>query len=285
MRKGILFFATAMFLFTAVSCSKNDDDVTSNIYVATVIPDNPLQLVNTVGDTNATKVVLYVQGGPVFDLSTQDLDAFTNDPQFLKAYVHQAQTLNPSLKDVDLTFDQAVAEDETSVDMLHKVIMYYKSLNKEVYVIGHSFGAFLLPKYLDKYGNQADKMAILAGRLEMPDIVWQGFRDGTVYHFPNGVTPEMTTTDAEGGIFRTVAARRLAAGFGMNRYTQLLSDVDLSNVIYSFSTADEPVGSLTAAEESFLTSKQVTVIKIQGGNHGSMFEAPYNTQIFNALTN
>ncbi len=259
---------------------------------APIVPDPPLttlptdtsELARAFGDSAAPNALLYLQGGPVFFLSSgitssRPLDPFieetANVAEYLQVYVHQVQTYNPDLKDMGLSFEQCIEQDELSVDILHRVINYYKDMGKRVYVISHSFGSFITPKYLAKYGNAADKIAILSGRLDMPEKVWHGFRDGTPYEFDetDGTTiiPVNVSENDDNDEFHTTSLC-LAAGLGMNRYTDLLSDTDLSKVIYGFGTLDESVGRLSAAEESFLRAKGAKVIKIEGGDHGSTHE-------------
>ena len=45
-------------------------------------------------------------------------------------------------------------------------------------------------------------------------------------------------------------------------------------MIYVYGTADEQIGRLSEAEDAFLRSKGSTVITVEGGHHGSMFEDP-----------
>ena len=56
--------------------------------------------------------------------------------------------------------------------------------------------------------------------------------------------------------------------------TARLAGTDLSRVIYVYGTADEAIGRLSEAEDSFLRSTGSTVIKVEGGHHTSMFEDP-----------
>jgi hypothetical protein len=53
---------------------------------------------------------------------------------------------------------------------------------------------------------------------------------------------------------------KLAAGLAEKRYTELLKDVDLSNLIYLYSKKDEQVGALSEEEISFLKSKKVKIL-------------------------
>ena len=281
MKKYFMIFCVAATLFSA--CKKDSSstkDTTEEEFAETL--QNVSSLYLSQGNVNGDTVLMYVQGGPVAELGTEDLDAFPVGDHYHKVYVHQAQTLNPSLIGPDTSFETAVTEDRRSIAILNKVIDHFKDQGKAVYVIGHSFGAFLTPFYIYKYGNKADKMFIMAGRLDMPDVVWQGFRDGQNYNFPDGITPT-PTDDTEGGTFEQIGANRLAAGVGQNRYTQMLADKDLSKVIYMYGTKDIPVGSLTDEEDSFLRGKGAQVIRIEDGHHGVMFEAPYNQQVVSII--
>jgi len=60
---------------------------------------------------------------------------------------------------------------------------------------------------------------------------------------------------------------RIAAALGMNRYTQLLGEIDdLSKVTYVYGANDFFVGRLTNEEVAFLESKNANVITGNGGH-------------------
>ena len=57
-----------------------------------------------------------------------------------------------------------------SVEILHRTIEHFKAQGKRVVVVGHSYGAFLITRYLAIEGpDAADRYLIMAGRLDMPD--------------------------------------------------------------------------------------------------------------------
>eukprot|EP01029_Cantina_marsupialis_P011638 TRINITY_DN258_c3_g1_i1.p2 TRINITY_DN258_c3_g1~~TRINITY_DN258_c3_g1_i1.p2 ORF type:complete len:286 (-),score=29.78 TRINITY_DN258_c3_g1_i1:1231-2088(-) len=268
--KQLKFFILLAAVIGFASCSKDDDAKPS--YKSTSIPQEVSDLYIAKGDLKSETAYLYIQGGPVFNLDSEDLDELLPDANALKVYVHQAQTLNPKLKTQDLNLEQAVKENNVSIEILHKVIKHFKSLNKKVVVISHSFGSFITPKYIEKYGNDADAMCIMAGRIDMPDVVWQAFRDGKIYVFKDGKDPvPMKDTPEE---FDNKTSKSLAAALGQYRFSKLLAEKDLSKVLYVYGDKDEEVGSLSKEEVSFLTSKKVTVMGIENGEHGDMFEDP-----------
>jgi hypothetical protein len=150
----------------------------------------PATLVNkfgrdTLGDVNSDTVIINSQGGPVsnFDFEvTYDIlvnQAKINLEKTLIVNVHQEQTLKPwKFNEKEITFEQAKEYDKKSVERLVDVIKYFKSKGKKVYVVGISFGAFMVQDSLAEYGNIADKYLIMVGRLDIPEKVWNEFKEG-----------------------------------------------------------------------------------------------------------
>ncbi len=63
---------------------------------------------------------------------------------------------------------------------------------------------------------------------------------------------------------------KLAADLDHKRYTDLLANIDLSNVIYIYGKMDKQVGRLSVAEQTFLESKGATVIVGEGDHSGTV---------------
>ncbi|WP_310991531.1 alpha/beta hydrolase [Aequorivita marina] len=278
------FMALGLFaLVLTTSCSKDDIDDDTNVeLVNTQIPNDVTQLFVEKGNINSNKVVLYSNGGPDFTLDSNYFDEL-GFSEYHEVYVHQSNTFNPSIiNSGNLTFERAIEENENSVDILHQVAQHFSDQGKEVYIVGHSFGAILIPSLIATKEPIATKYLLLAGRLDFPDVVWQGFRSQQSYYFENGVTPTeqfLDGTVSEVETKRYYARMKLQAGFGQYRYTQLLQNKDLSNVIYAYGDKDEAVGSLTTDEVNFLNSKDATVYAIQGGSHDSMTESPHTENL------
>ena len=71
-----------------------------------------------------------------------------------------------------------------SVEILHRTIKRFRDQDKHVVVIGHSYGAFLMARYLAHPGpDAAHRYLIIAGRLDMPEEVVNGFLMGMPYLF------------------------------------------------------------------------------------------------------
>lgn len=242
------------------------------------VPAIPPELEGTFGsfgNAEADTVVIVTQGGPVtFLLGPEVLVEEVgqlNPEQVQLVSVHQAQTLEPDrFIAADISFDDAKAADAASVAMLADVVAYFKDQGKTVHVVGFSFGAFMVQDLLATQGNIADGYLIKVGRVDMPDEVWTEFSEGRAVGFVDGVEiVKFDIADAGMGGETPEADRnmaRLAAGLGHKRYTELLADVDLSNVVYVYGDVDEQVGRLSEAEVAFLESQSATVIEYEGGH-------------------
>lgn len=204
------------------------------------------------------------------------------------ARVHQTLTLNQDLapRYEELSLAELQAEVDVSVEILHRTINHFRDQNKRVVVIGHSYGAFLMGRYLAHHGpDAADLYLIMAGRLDMPEEVVSGFLTGMPYYFPDGESPApvpappfpVPRTDQE------LMEWRIAGATGHDRYTERLADTDLRRVIYVYGTLDELVGRLTDDEVRFLTSRGARVIPLQDGRHDTMFGVDAAQQISDAL--
>ena len=256
----------ACFLIFIAACSKDDQPPMTTNEISQEIKD----LIYFKGNENASVVLINAQSGPDILLSTEVVDlVFENMDMtnLLAVNVHQAQTLNPSLVEGnDITLDQAVNYNAESIETLDQVIKYFKGQGRTVYILGASFGAFISQELIAKKGiNVADKYLMMIGRLDMNDIMWQALVEGKFGYFENGITPILDSEPAMDVVERNIG--KIAAGLGMNRYTQQLNTIeDLSKLTYVYGTKDELVGSLTAEEIEFLESKNATIIEGSGGH-------------------
>ena len=249
-------------------------------YEATAIPEDVTDLFVLFGDEDSETVWVLEQGGPSHML--EDLgnlsEVFRNYSDFGEvqlALVHQTLTLNHDLapRHAEFSLAELQAEVDVSVEILHRTIEHFRDQGKRVVVIGHSYGAFLTARYLWQKGPAAaDRFLIMAGRLDMPEEVVNGFLMGTLYYFPDGVTPTALPPFPVPPTDQELMEMRIAGATGHDRYTERLADTDLRRVIYVYGTQDFIVGRLTDDEVGFLESGGATVIAIQGGSHTSMFE-------------
>ncbi|WP_282085059.1 hypothetical protein [Aquimarina algiphila] len=258
------YTTTIILSLLFISCSS--DDANQTIGISKEIKD----LIYFKGDESASTVIVNAQSGPDTKLSTGEVDEIFqtfNTTDLLVVNVHQAQTLNPSLFEAnDITFDRAIDLNTESVEMIYKVVKYFKDQGRTVYVLGISFGAFIAQDLISKKGaDAADQYLIMVGRLDMNAIMWQAFSEGRPGYFENGITPIIDQEVGADLIDRNLD--RLAAGLSMNRYTELLNTFeDLSNITYIYGEIDEAVGRLTDSEIEFLQSKNVNLIT-SSGNH------------------
>ncbi len=262
----------AFFSIFICSCAKDDDQSPVNPTPVTPvgISQEIKDLIYFKGNKSAPTVLINAQAGPDIELGTDLVDNIFenfNTTDILTVNVHQAQTLNPTiLQGNDITLAQAVSFNTESIETLYQVIKYFKDQGRTVYVLGISFGAFITQELIAKKGiDSADKYLIITGRLDINDVVWQGLSEGRFGFFENGVTPIVDPEPGMDVIERNIG--RLAAGLGMNRYTQLLNTVnDLSNLTYIYGATDQAVGSLTAEEVAFLESKNANILTGNGGH-------------------
>lgn len=233
------------------------------------------------GNFESDTVIINAQGGPVLNF---DLDTIShliknntkiNMNTTMLINVHQEQTLSPwKFKEEEITFEEAKEYDKKSVERLVDVITYFKNEGKKVFVIGISFGAFVVQDSIAEYGNIADEYLIMVGRLHMPYEVWNNFSQGKYVGFEYDEKGTATILEFNAkqagmggsGSIEDINMAKLAAGLGYKRYISLLKDTDLSNVVYAYGKTDEQVGRLSKEEVEFLQSKNATVLE-SDGNH------------------
>lgn len=220
-------------------------------------------------------VIVNTQGGPVSELSGDEFISIIRNAQLqnqLYVNVHQVQTQNPEkFTKQEFTFDQAKSFDNVSVKNLQKVINYFKTQGKKVYVLGISFGAFMTQELLAQYGTDvADAYYIMVGRLDINPEIWNAFSEGKNGMFLYKENNEFKIKIKRQKDILDRNMSKLAAGLGHNRYTSKLKTCkNLSKVTYVFGTTDEQVGSLTEKEIQFLKERKAKVISIDKGTHNS----------------
>ncbi len=223
------------------------------------------------GNPEAEKVVIYNQGGPVPILEIDDMAFLAHDfgvdmQDVLIIHMLQQNMLQAEqLANQSISFEQAKQIGQNSLQMLHNVVIFLQSKNRQVSLWGSSYGAFLTAGYLATYDNNLHTIVMAVGRLDMPAEVWQPFSEGSYVHFAeDGQTiilepeEELEETDATPYLHSNLA--KIAAGFGYRRFTKELAGKQLSNVLYIYSLVDQSVGKLTEAELAFLKDHNVEVI-------------------------
>ncbi|WP_299312921.1 hypothetical protein [uncultured Aquimarina sp.] len=299
MKKIFYVFTVSLLL---IGCNSDDDalplerpDLQNAL---TKIPDDITKLYSAKGNENTNTVIIYEQGGPDKELDDQYFElngSFNNDyselfKDYYRVYMHQALTFNNDLCMEDaLKKEQADLENRVSVEMLDRVIKNFKSKGKKVFVMGHSFGGFLVTKYIAEKGNStADKFVIMAARLDMQPEVPNNFLEGRPYYFLNGTTPteeDRTELVEEYNMVRQSCSSVFSflGAIGSERFSSKITTMNLSNVIYVFAKDDFQTGGLLTSEITFLNNRMAKVIEIDTGGHGAMFDGQYPQQVFDLL--
>lgn len=227
------------------------------------------------GNPSSDIVIVNTQGGPVNELFKEEFISVIRNAELenqLYVNVHQVQTQEPEkFIEQEFSFEQAKSFDKTSVKNLHKVIHYFKTQGKQVYVLGISFGAFMTQELLAEYGTDiADAFYIMVGRLDINPKMWNAFSEGKngMFMYKENNDFKIKIKKQKDILDRNMS--KLAAGLGHNRYTSKLKAYkDLSKVTYVFGTTDEQVGSLTEKEVQFLKERKAKVISVDKGTHNS----------------
>ena len=287
MRKTILVILS---VFMLLGCSEEMRKLMSKLkkepftrYAKTSLPADTTKLFLEDGITQSDTVSIYLQGGPipVLDFTFNNdsiLNEFPGHRNYKRIYLHQAQTINSTIVNSGdkFTFEMAKEEGRISAEMLYRTVKYFKDKNKVVFVISHSFGSFIVPEFLSTKPNIADKIVIMAGRLDMNDEIWKSFSIGGAGGFDkDAITPFTKKNNVPFFINHKIRQKvstmsKVAAGLGYNRFTQRLQSIDLSNVLYVFGTKDVTVGTLNNEEKSFLKDAKAYLLEVDG-DHSSVF--------------
>lgn len=273
-----------LFIF---SCKKDKDD---NAFKHTSISKDISTLYESYGDTNSDTVWVYVQGGPVtqreypFEETYQDGDLIYADfNDDLRIYPYQAQHLNPNIAITKtFNFNDAKVESGITSEIVKTIVEHFNQEDKVVYLIGHSFGSFVVNDVLAKYGSIARKTISLNGRLDMDDVVWQGFSKGEEWLFnQEGINP--TLNHSASNSIEENNMRKLAAGLGYNRYSQKLANTDLSDALFLTAEDDEFVGDFTQQSIDFLNSKAEKLFVVPNFGHSDVFNPDFMKELHHLI--
>lgn len=275
MRQIVLKLSVIMLLITSCNSPKNvlniDKDITFT-YPKTELPEEDEKLWVADGDSTKQIVAIFLQGGPkdVLNFEKKRESGWRYLPDYedyYRIHLHQAQTLNPSIftSDGDFTIEMARVEIDNTSEILYRAIKHFKAKGKKVLVIGHSYGAFIIPHYLASRPTLADKYVIISGRLDDPqnvvDAHEKGFsgiyKDGKTFISDEGIKDFSEYN--KWAILYYRGKQIIKGAIGEVSYIKALKDVDLTNVTYIYSPTDERVGGLSVEEIDFLKSKKAQV--------------------------
>jgi len=241
-------------------------------YHETIMPKDTTKLWIAEGDSTKQIVTIFLQGGPKdeLDFKTRGKSSWRYLPDYKEYYsihLHQANTLNSAMftYDCDFSMKMAKAEVDNTSEILYRAIKYFKDQGKTVWVMGHSYGAFIIPHYLATRPSLADKYVIISGRIDDPKEVVKAHKKGFNGTYKNGknfISDQYTEDFNDYNMWAIkyyTGKQRLKAAIGDISYSKALKDVDLSNTIYIYTPTDQRVGGLTIKEIEFLKSKKVQV--------------------------
>lgn len=228
-------------------------------YERTKVPNNLEDLYLETGNTDSNIVLLVVQGGPFDQIQySTEFDEWKDELHLV--FVKQAQIINPTIlpPENNLSLEDAYNENLITVEILHKVVQYFKSKNKKVLIWGVSYGAWIIQKYIAEYGIIADAISIAGGRLDIEEEIWKkGNLNQTIYDI---------TYKKDKRIYTKMEASYpkpssyLLATITEERFTESLKSKDLSKLIlYQYGSKDGTVGRLSNSEIDFLKSKNVEI--------------------------
>jgi len=265
-------------------------------HVPTILPNDINKLFESRGSLEKDTAFVFVQGGPMLELEIDDYDPFIHMPNkdILRIYPLQAQILNPHLLVANpvLTKEQSEFEHQQSVEILHRTIAHLKNLGKTVFVIGHSYGGAISIAYLNAHGNEADKLIIMGNDFDEDMRSFEGVKNGKFVRWKDGTEPYLRSF--YNGIPDDYPKKKdldreldnitmLIKTNNEKRFTRLLRDKDLSNVIVVSAKFDEANGRTSQKEFDFLKSKNVDVVETYGDHH-SMFTKSFMTNLYKHLT-
>lgn len=275
MKQIVLKLSAIMLLILSCNSKKNVLNINRHIdftYPKTEIPEDVTKLWVADGDSTKQIVTIFLQGGPndvlKFEKARKSGWRYLPDyNDYYRIHLHQAQTLNPSIftSEGDLTMDMARVEVDNTSEILYRAIKHYKDQGKTVYVIGHSYGAFIIPHYLASRPSLADKYIIMSGRIDDPKESVEAHSKGYNGTFVDGktfISEEGTKDFSDYNKWAKLYYRGkqlIKGAIGEVSYIKALKNVDLSNVTYIYTPTDARVGGLTKKEIDFLESKNTKV--------------------------
>jgi hypothetical protein len=221
------------------------------------------------GNPDSDNVIIYIMGGPENYLTTYGFEAkFSiqggiNENNYFLINMRESQTLHPEQTEKEeISWEQAKNYNKKTVETLYELISYFKSQNKKVFVVGASYGSFVGLKSLVDYKNIADRYLLMVGRLDMTEEVSKAYSKGLKAKFESDAKTPVIGEKSDN--IYTVNMRKIASAISRDeKYTELLKDTDLSNVIYIYSEIDQSVGKLTKSEIAFLKSKNAKVKSVK----------------------
>ncbi|MEO1436608.1 MAG: hypothetical protein AAFV80_13805 [Bacteroidota bacterium] len=258
-------------------------------YAPTRLPADTTLLFIGDGNLDLDTVFVIGEGGPKSRLSFESSgrvywEYLQRQSNFYFAVIHQSSTLNQKIFTApNFGEKEALHEAQIAAEILHRTIQYFKTRGKYVVVTGHSYSAFLIPNYLADYGNGADRYLLTGGRLDADSmqtaLQFRGINSG---FDENGETLILPDLNAKPNRYRRARYHQIRRNkewikyaTGYRRFTQVLKDMDLSNLHFYYGLQDENVGRLRPYEIQFLETHGATVKAVES-DHYDIWQAVVN---------
>lgn len=285
-------------MFIGIEATKNRQligliSLPSQEYQPTKIPVDTMKLFEYEGYIKNDIVYIYVQGGPNWEFFDRKHSPFTwmpNSGKYIKVFPYQSQMINHSILAATPPIAEVQAQQEVtkSAEILYRTIAFFKNRNKKVYVLCISHGSQIGLELLSRYDNTFDGLALTMIRLDLDQKAIDLTGNGKVPYFNSN--QEVTNRYLLPSFLRFPRLNNRVDNMTMlmkvsrNRYTELLKDRDLSNVIYVYGKNDNKVGSPKQHELEFLISKGVSILELDCG-HDDLGGSDYIYQINQLLIN
>lgn len=267
-------------------------------YVPTVLPKDTTALFLAEGSWDSDIAFVFVQGGPMPDISAyhpRPLSLLPNQDKILRIEMLESQMINQTVLSAfpHLTEKQCLYEHNQNSEILLRTIKYLKNRGKTVYVLGHSYGCLIGFDFLYTKENLADKIILMGSDLDEDLRNFEKLDNGEekITRWRNGIEPYRTTFGGNNPLNALYQEKRsvvfsntvhLVASSGKRRFTQLLAGKDLSNVIFMHGKFDESNGRTSKAELDFWHRHGAITIESYGDHH-SMLTPAFMTNMYNHL--
>ena len=154
-------------------------------------------------------------------------------------------------------------------------------------------GRWSLFDYLNSKPNLADKIILMGSDFDEDLRNFENLEPGHLVRWNNGIEPyQKEFFPASNFPLKPIIKESFDRVFtntnmlvqtqAMRRYTQLLKEKDLSNVVFVYGKFDEANGRTNPAELKFLQSKGVEIVETYGDHH-SMFTEIFMTNLYQYL--
>lgn len=260
--KKILWLLLLALMAYLTGCNKDFQLIYQPIH------QNDFEVYKKLSDNDT--VLLVSQGGPSDELvNKSEIQDLLNYFPYTIVMVHQSQTKDPSvLYQYYISEEEANYLNNLSQEILNRTIDHFKQNRKHVVVFGASFGSFLGLRAIAAQGVKADQYALLIGRLDMEEQFWKLFKNKHygLFEIEGEKNQDIIKTKyiTEKRIWAMTA---LMGNIGEPRYTELLSETNLSQLIYLHRLQDRLVGPMQPAEIDFLKNQGAKVVG-NNGDHG-----------------